>query len=68
MIQKYSILNLNDLTLQIRNKIILIISLSKAFDFFEKGIILLLKNSAEMERLKISIRFYHTHKDIMILT
>ena len=66
MIQKYTkdtSLIINELTLQFRNKIIVIISLSKFIDFIKKGIILLLKNSAEMKRLKISIRFYHPHKE-----
>ena len=50
--------------------------MSKVIDLFEKGIILLLKNSSEMQCLKISIHFYHTHrltnflylhKDIMVV-
>ena len=40
----------------------IIISVSKVFDMFKNGIILLLKNSAEMERLTILIRFYHSHR------
>ena len=37
------------------------ISVSKVINLFENEIILRLKTSAEVERLKISIRFYQTN-------
>ena len=40
----------------------IIILVSKVIDLFEKGIILILKKILEMKRLKIPIRFYHTHR------
>ena len=40
------------------------ISVSKVIDLFEKGIILLLKNSAEVEILKLSISFYLMESNI----
>ena len=44
----------------------LIISVSKILDLFQKGIISILKNSAEMERLQISIRFLANGKQISV--
>ena len=56
------ILNINYLILQLKNQILqhTIMSVSKGIDLLENWIILLLENSAEMERYKISTRFSHS--------